>query len=125
MKKSFAVFGALLGACPAAAQTANFPGIVSQSPNGAPSAVANFPGIVQAPVISPTGATILRHFGNSGGLQGTSDPTDLLIGIGAGANLPAVDDLATFVGWHAGNQMTNTNSESTGVGFNTQGAVTH
>lgn len=148
--KRFLISLALFAASPVLAQPVNFPGILPDANHGIPPiAPPGFPGASttgqmtlsldgvtihtlssllgsagNVAISNPTGVLLLQQFGNSTHLQGTTDPTDLLIGIGAGANLPAVDDLATYVGWHAGNQMTNTNSESTGVGFNTQGAVT-
>jgi hypothetical protein len=70
------------------------------------------------------GVTILRHTNNAGHAFGT-DPTDLLIGIGAGAALGSADYLTTAVGWHAMNVLQETNAESSAFGWHSQGALVH
>ena len=69
------------------------------------------------------GATIMRVFGNSGGVFGDGAGTDTLVGLGAGASLPAADYLTTAVGWHALFSSTMTNTESTAIGWNSQGSI--
>jgi hypothetical protein len=50
--------------------------------------------------------------------------TVTLIGIGAGANIPSADYLTTAIGFRALNSSTNTNSESTAVGWKSQAQIT-
>lgn len=71
------------------------------------------------------GNTLVNAFGNSGNMFGDGPGTVTLVGLGAGASLATADYLSTFVGWHAGNANTGTNTESTGVGWNTQGLLTN
>lgn len=67
---------------------------------------------------------ISGSFAGGGSSPACSGNCDVLIGVGAGANLPAGDFLTTALGFHAMNAVTSANSESTAVGWNSQGNLT-
>ena len=63
-------------------------------------------------VLNATNGNSSEYYG-----AGTSLGSDTLVGLGAGANLPAADALTTAVGYQALGAYAGTNSESTAVGI--------
>jgi len=73
---------------------------------------------------SQYGNTVLKVYGNSNNKFLDGYGTDTLVGLGAGQNLPPQDYLTTAIGWHALQNTTNANTESTAGGFWSQSHIT-